>query len=281
MTLMPEAIAQLYEIIAAKLREAPEATQAELMAQVEAAIAANPRLEAALKADPQMLQTNQDEARGFQALVKGGIANIGDHYHLTDPEKFKAALEGVLQQLQKVYQPVGIPKNLPDCTQQFVGRETVMEELHTQLQQAERLYLQGMGGIGKTELARQYAWSHYEQGTYSAGICWLQAREQDLGSQIVKFAQVHLGLNIRDDLELSGQVADCWQRWTPGNVLVIFDDVTDYGAIASYLPPQEARFKVLLTTRSYLGQSMKQFEIPVSRTYPKSHQAFACFLMLF
>jgi hypothetical protein len=70
-------------------------------------------------------------------------------------------------------------------------------------------------------------------------------------------------LNVREDLELPGQVADCWQRWKAGKVLVVFDDVTDYREVAPFLPPQESRFKVLLTSRSYLGQSLQQFEISV------------------
>jgi hypothetical protein len=173
---MSEAIAQLCQIIAQKLQTQPEISQAELMAHVEAAIAADPELQAALQANLQMLQLNREDSKGFQTLVEqGGIANIGDHYHISDPEKLQAALLGVLQKLQKIYQPVGIAKNLGDRSQQFVGREEVMNELHQQLQQTGRVYLQGMGGLGKTELALQYAWQHYEQGTYPAGICWLGA----------------------------------------------------------------------------------------------------------
>ena len=263
---MPDAIAQLCQLIAEKLRDAPEATSAEVMAHVTGAIAANPQLQAALQADPQMQQTNQDGATGYQTVVKGGTVYIGStHYSLADPEKFQAALKGVLQELQKLDQPVGIPKNLPDRTRQFVGREADMATLHELLQQTQRVYIQGMGGIGKTELALQYAWQHYEQTTYPAGICWLRSREQDLGTQIVNFARVHLGLKIRDDLErLEEKVADCWQRWPAGQVLVIFDDVTDYRDIQPFLPPQESRLQVLLTTRSYLGQSLEQrFEIQV------------------
>jgi hypothetical protein len=96
---MPDTIAQLCQVIAEKLRDKPESTQAELMTQVEAAIAANPQLKAALKADSQMLQTNQDGAKGFQTLVEGGVANIGDHYHLSDPEKLQTVLQSVIQNL--------------------------------------------------------------------------------------------------------------------------------------------------------------------------------------
>lgn len=72
------------------------------MAQVEGAIASHPELVSALKTDSWMLQINRDGAKGFQTLVEeGGTVFIeGIHYHLTEPEKFEAAFEAVLQKIQ-------------------------------------------------------------------------------------------------------------------------------------------------------------------------------------
>jgi tetratricopeptide (TPR) repeat protein len=109
----------------------------------------------------------------------------------------------------------------------------------------------------------QYCYHHHEQGTYSGGICWLRAQEQDVGTQIVKFATAQLDLKPPEDWDLPMQLAYCWRRWREGDVLIVFDNVTKYLDIKPYLPPVEPRFKVLLTTRKELGQSVQAFPIDV------------------
>jgi tetratricopeptide (TPR) repeat protein len=119
----------------------------------------------------------------------------------------------------------------------------------------------GMGGIGKTELALQYAIDQLQQGQYPAGCCWLRARDREIATEIVTFAQVHLGLSLPDQLEIEDQVRLCWQRWPEGEALVVLDDVTDYQAIEPYLPPADSRFKLLITTRLDLGRSVQKIAI--------------------
>lgn len=153
------------------------------------------------------------------------------------------------------------PNNLPRSGMvKFVGREFELTTLHTQLSEADRATItaiQGMGGVGKTELALQYARYHLEQKTYDGGICWLQSREQNVGTELVNFAQAQLDLIPPDSLSLRDQVQFCWRNWPiRGEILIIIDDVTDYASIKPYLPPQESRFVVLLTTRLQLGTSI-------------------------
>ena len=157
-----------------------------------------------------------------------------------------------------------IPHNLPRSgVSIFIGRDAELALLHKKLQQDDQvaiLAIKGMGGVGKTELALQYAFCQIT--TYSGGICWIKARE-DVGIQIVSFARTYLNLNPPDDLNLNETVAFCWQNWHEGSVLVILDDVQDYKSIQPYLPPAEPRFKVLLTTRISLGATVSTLSLDV------------------
>jgi tetratricopeptide (TPR) repeat protein len=143
----------------------------------------------------------------------------------------------------------------------FVGRAEKLEQLHSQLQQNERIAITaiaGMGGIGKTELALQYAIDQKNQCRYPAGLCWLRARDREIATELLTFAQTHLGLSIPEQLEIDAQVRFCWQHWPQGEALVVLDDVTNYRAIEPYLPPADPRFKLLITTRLDLGRSVQK-----------------------
>ncbi|RCJ33356.1 NB-ARC domain-containing protein [Nostoc punctiforme NIES-2108] len=138
---------------------------------------------------------------------------------------------------------------------EFVGREEELQNLHQLLQDNKQVAIaaiSGMGGVGKTELALQYAIQYRE--TYNGGLCWLLPKTGDVGIQVVQFARTQLDLNPPEDFDLLAQVQYCWRRWREGHVLLVLDDVSDYEQVKPYLQSLPSRFKVLMTTRQKLGR---------------------------
>ena len=192
--------------------------------------------------------------RDYRAIhvSDGGIYVEGDFYAAPPPP------------------PVGTPSNLSrNYATTFVGRGKELEQLHDQLQGNQPVAISaiaGMGGIGKSELALQYAYRYAQD--YPAGLCWLQARGAEVGAQVVSFGRGELGLILPDGLDLAEQVAFCWSRWRPeGDALIVVDDVNDYPTIEPYLP-SDSRFKLLLTSRLNLGKSFKVLDLNVLEQEP-------------
>jgi tetratricopeptide (TPR) repeat protein/DNA-binding XRE family transcriptional regulator len=150
----------------------------------------------------------------------------------------------------------------------FIGREEILERLHAclgtgqvaALTQSYGLY--GLGGIGKTQVAVEYAYRHALE--YSA-VFWLAVETSD--SMMASMQQIanQLQLSERQAMEQPQMVAAV-QRWlaTHSRWLLIGDNVEDLDLFQTMVPSSAARQgTILLTTRRQaLGILAEPLELP-------------------
>jgi tetratricopeptide (TPR) repeat protein len=152
----------------------------------------------------------------------------------------------------------------------FFGRDDVLAELHQRLQKGEGRVaiasVAGMGGVGKSELAVQYAREQLHK-TYRGGVVWLTGERA--GIELLGFAKSRFFPNqdFSDMGDLQKQLDHCFAYWPakdvpPESVLLIFDDVTDYRTQVKAILPNDSRFRVLVTTREKI-QGIDRLDLTV------------------
>lgn len=124
-----------------------------------------------------------------------------------------------------------------------------------------------MGGIGKTELALQYALTYGDE--YPGSLCWFSLKGENLATQIIEFARIYFDLVIPQELKSDiARVEYCWREWRTEASLIVLDDVPNYGQfyrqqIAPYLPPAASNIKVLMTSRERPGANISLLNLSV------------------
>ncbi|HET8846196.1 MAG TPA: FxSxx-COOH system tetratricopeptide repeat protein [Ktedonobacteraceae bacterium] len=149
----------------------------------------------------------------------------------------------------------------------FTGRDRLLEQLHealmhksTRVALTQSYGIHGLGGIGKTQLAVEYAYRY--RHAYNATL-WVQAETQaSLISSYARLAAVLKlpGQNEEDQNQMVATVLH-WFNERKG-WLLIFDNVEDLSLIKPFLPASDQGALLLTTRLQSLGSLARPIELP-------------------
>jgi tetratricopeptide (TPR) repeat protein len=147
----------------------------------------------------------------------------------------------------------------------FTGRDELLSQLHNQLHIGQVSALShpqaiiGLGGIGKTQIALEYAYRH--RGDYQA-VLWAQAETRDtLTSSYLAIAAL-LNLPEKSEQE-SARVIAAVKNWLQRstNWLLILDNADDLALARDFLPPSFGGHIFLTTRAQATGRFARRLEI--------------------
>lgn len=147
----------------------------------------------------------------------------------------------------------------------FTGREDILSHLYTVLKDRKAAALNqaqaisGLGGIGKTQIAIEYAYRYRKN--YQA-VFWINASSHDAFS--ADFVMLAALLDLPEQREQDQDiVVRAVRRWlsSDSHWLLVLDNVDDLALIDEFLPP-DATGDVLITTRQQaLGTIAQSIEV--------------------
>jgi len=136
----------------------------------------------------------------------------------------------------------------------FTGRDAILTQLHDNLGQtgtaarSQAQAIHGLGGVGKTQTAVEYAYRYFQQPSGYDWVLWVNASSLTLAGSFGAIA-TDLALPNHRENKLDENIAavKCWlathERW-----LLIFDNVDDPDTVQPFLP-NAPHGQMLITSR--------------------------------
>jgi hypothetical protein len=155
-----------------------------------------------------------------------------------------------------------LPVRLPPRPDVLAGREELLVRLDALLAGGDGLQvvvLSGLGGVGKTSVAVEYAHRHLAE----VGVAWLVAAE-DPAVLAAELAELSAQLGDRNVIDPREPVASLHAVLAayPGRWLLVFDNCIDEASARRFLPPAGTG-QVLVTSQSPHWRAGRVLEVPV------------------
>ena len=183
---------------------------------------------------------------GSVAATQGGVA-VGVYNEAPGPEVAR------------------LPVSLPSRAEVLAGREDLLAELHRLLtggEQPRTVVLCGMGGVGKTSLAAEYARRHLAE----VAAAW-HIPSDDPAVMLAVLAELAAQLGGRNLVDPRDPVASVHAVLAayPSDWLLIFDNAPDEASIRRFVPPA-GRGRVLITSQSQHWPGRHVLNVPLLAT---------------
>lgn len=183
--------------------------------------------------------TRRDQAQATEELLKalGHPPKLAEH--LTAPEP----------RYPRTIPPVW---HVPTRNASFTGRNEILEKIHDQLIGTSTpvvlpVALHGLGGVGKTQVAQEYA--HRFMADYDL-VWWVPAEQRDLINANLADLAPYLGIRAGDSTdETAGLVKETLRRGRPyDRWLLIFDNADEPAEVKEFFPGGPGH--VIVTSRN-------------------------------
>ena len=149
--------------------------------------------------------------------------------------------------------------NIPDRNPFFTGRERVLAELQEALAARGRSALSGLGGVGKTQTAVEYAYRHLDEYVY---VLWATADSHE--SLVSSYATIASHLKLPEaGAQDQAEAVEAVKRWLGSNQgwLLILDNADDIVMARAFLPPEKKGHVILTTRTQAAGAIARRVEI--------------------
>ena len=149
--------------------------------------------------------------------------------------------------------------NLPERNPFFTGRDEVLAQLQEALSDRARVALSGLGGVGKTQTAVEYAHRHFDEYVYTF---WATADSPEVlvSAYLAVAGLLKLAESDAKDQRLA---VDAVKRWLGSHEgwLLILDNADDIGMAREFIPPGKNGHVILTTRARAVGAVARLVEI--------------------